>query len=336
MGVSPATIRVVNITDIATGVVYPTGQRRALLLQARGLAAAAGSLGVSITCAANLGKFATSASIAAAQTALVSNFNATSPSLASVTSAVASAAGVPLAKLVPAPPTAGSVAVAGPGAALVGATVITVPQDVSAILSQDAAIGFAIALAVILLASALYLYRSIVVHGKLPCFRDRRREQYELKAAAIAEVEARFNEDTTETTIKNPLASAGKGALTVRVPRAAAAEIARLREEAEEHARKIAELTGNQAAREEAAARAEQRAAAAAAQQRQQQQQQQEPAAATAVAFAPMRVGAAPMLPPPSLPPPALWVATVDPASGRTYYFNKETNETSWKKPAGL
>jgi hypothetical protein len=31
-----------------------------------------------------------------------------------------------------------------------------------------------------------------------------------------------------------------------------------------------------------------------------------------------------------------VWAPTVDPASGRTYYFNKVTKETSWTRPAGM
>lgn len=30
------------------------------------------------------------------------------------------------------------------------------------------------------------------------------------------------------------------------------------------------------------------------------------------------------------------WTATVDKASGKTYYYNKQTKQTQWTKPAEL
>ena len=36
---------------------------------------------------------------------------------------------------------------------------------------------------------------------------------------------------------------------------------------------------------------------------------------------------------PKAVAPKPLWQAVVDPTSGRTYYFNRQTRETSWKPP---
>ena len=42
-----------------------------------------------------------------------------------------------------------------------------------------------------------------------------------------------------------------------------------------------------------------------------------------------------------SIPVPAIkaasaWCEAKDPKTGKTYYYNKETKESSWTKPAGL
>ena len=46
-----------------------------------------------------------------------------------------------------------------------------------------------------------------------------------------------------------------------------------------------------------------------------------------------------PSAPPPPPPPyqePSSWEATVDPATKRTYYFDRVTGQTSWERPAGM
>ena len=219
MGVNPATIKVANITDIATGMVYSTGLRRAL--------AAAGSLGVSFTVVVNLGKGATAATVAARQAALLQNFNASSPALASVKSSVVAAQpGLSAASLVAAPPTAASISLSGSAAGLGPAiTVVQASQDNSAVLATDEGIGAAIGAALILAAFGLYVWRSQIVHGALPWQRDRKREIFELKQKAAKEAEDALTADMVPTTVVNPAATSGKAALTLRVPRAVAIEL---------------------------------------------------------------------------------------------------------------
>jgi hypothetical protein len=107
--------------------------------------------------------------------------------------------------------------------------------------------GPAIGCVVVLLGIALYCWRSYVVHGALPCNRDRKREQFELKQAAAREVEERMKADTVEATIVNPMATQGKGALTLRVPRAVALELDALRTEREENAKLLKKLEASAA-----------------------------------------------------------------------------------------
>jgi len=175
--------------------------------------------------------------------------------------------------------------------------------------------GAGIGILIVGIGVALYCWRSYVVHGALPCQRNRKREIFELKQQATREAEARMQADTEDATLVNPAATAGKGALTVRMPKAAAAELRLLREQ-------------NEALRAAAAAAASAAAAAA------QQQSQRQTPKAQQLSFAPVPFGgAAPPAPPAQ---DEAWAPAVDPASGRTYYFNKVTKETSWVRPAGV
>jgi hypothetical protein len=301
----------VNVTDVATGVVYQTGQRRAL--------AAAGSLGVSFTIAANLGKGATAAGIAEKQAALTSNFGKSSAAMSAITSSVASSAGIPLAKLVPQAPNPEQLAVAGPGAALVP-TVIVAGTGGSASTADVAVTGVVVAVVLAIAFFTFWVCRSYKLYGRAPWQVDVRREQYELKNKALQEAEERFNEDSVPMTL-NPVvndaltAPAAKSqALTLRVPKAAAKEIEALRAKEQGHR---AEL---EAARAEAARISEELAALRAA------------AAAKGQAtssFAPVAVGGVREF---SALPPG-WTETTDPSSGRVYYFNAVTKATSWTKP---
>jgi WW domain len=309
VGVNPATIRIVNVTDIATGTVYSTGMLRAL--QARALAGAAGSLGVSFTCSINLGKVASSARVAALQSALVANFNATSPAFKQIMSDVATAAGVPSTSLVAVPPNPASIALSGNTAGLAPVIVKPSTEDFSGVLATDEAIGAGIGVAVVILAAALYSWRSYIVHGALPCQRDRKREQFELKQAAAREVEERMKADTVEATIVNPMATQGKGALTLRVPRAVALELEALRTEREENAKLLKKLEASSA-----------HAATFS-------------AAVSPASFAPVPTtgGKSLQAPPVAAPAASVWAEVKDPASGRSYFFNRTTKETSWTCP---
>jgi len=113
MGVPSSAIKVVNVTDIATGAVFRVpGMARRLA------GGAAGSGGVSFTVVANLGKTVTAASVAAKQAALLSNFNSSSPAFGRIKSDVAAAAGVPAASLVAVPPNPAAIALGGSAAGL--------------------------------------------------------------------------------------------------------------------------------------------------------------------------------------------------------------------------
>jgi hypothetical protein len=324
IGVDASMVRVVNVTDVATGAVVRVSRRRAL--------AAAGTLGVTFTVAANLGKTATSASVAAKQAALASNFNSTSPFAAQIKADVAAAAGLPAASLGVAPPSGVQL-----GGNTAGLSVVIIQAGGGAVgadaLAADAGIGAAIGVALILLAFCLYSWRSQIVHGALPWQRDRRRELFELKARAAKETEERLAAGSVEATVVSPLATAGKGALTVRVPKAVADELRSLRDAADEDRRQLLALRAAKARDEQrlaelerlraqlAPAQVEEAAAAAAA------------AAATAASFAPVPVGGGAAAPP---PPQAEWVEARDPASGRSYWFNKASKETTWIRPAGV
>jgi hypothetical protein len=173
----------------------------------------------------------------------------------------------------------------------------------------------------VLAAFGCYVWRSQLVHGALPWQRNRKRELFELRQKAVQETEDRLKVGTEEATVVSPLATAGKGALTVRVPKAVADELRVLREEAEENARKLRE----------------------AARQLQEFRGAQLPSPAAAAAFAPVPVGGAAAAadgnsPTPALaaPAPPAWVETKDPHSGRSYWFHSVTKETTWARPAGV
>ena len=326
VGVPASTVKVVNVTDIATGAVSRAlgGSRRAL--------AAAGTMGVSFTVVANLGKTASATSIAAKQAALVANFNATSPALRQIKADVAAAAGVSATSLNGVPPSTDSFSLAG--ATLPPAPALQAAQDTAGVLAMDEGIGAAVGLAIVALAFCLYAWRSKLVHGAYPWQRDRKREHFELKAKAARETEERLSAGSVEATVVSPLATAGKGALTVRVPKAVAEELRALRDEADAaKARdklRVAELERLRALlapaqAEEAGSAAAAAAAAAPA-----------TAAAAAATFAPVPVGGAAAAPQPAPPAAVQWVETRDPLSGRSYWFNRATRETTWNRPAGV
>ena len=314
IGVSTSAVRVVNVTDIATSVVFRTGSR---LLAG----AAPGSLGVSITCTVNLGKGATAASIEAVQSALVSNSNA---ALSAISRSVALNTGIPLSKLVPVAPTADSVRVSGPGAALVAATVVVQTREASSTLAADVGVGAGVGVAVLLLGAALYVARSYKVHGKAPWQRDRAREVFELKAAAAREAEEQFNADTVATVVTNPVATGGKAALTLRVHKAVALEIDALRQNNDKVAQYEAELAEARAevARLREAVPTAPRDASSAAPRKE------------GLAFSPMPVGGLSLQQPPGVVTGRPWVEHVDRATGRSYWHNAATMETTWVRPA--
>lgn len=328
---SPYSIRVVNVTDVATSVIYATGQRRALAADApagRALAAAApGSLGVAFGCTANLGKGATAAGIARVQSALVSNINATSPAAAAIGASVATNLNLPPStRLVAVPPAASSLQVSGPGAALMPSVVIDAAGGVSdaTVVKNEAITGVIVAVLIAGAAVALFARRQYLWN------QEKRRDAYELKARGAREAEERFNQDTVPVTL-NPLDDALGGAaapggaaaakvstLTLRVPKAVAAEVDKLRARSEQS---DAEL---QAARRRAREMEEELALLRAGGSRPE-----------AAAFAPLRVGSEQAQAQAQAPAAAagVWNQVTDPNSGRPYWYNTATKETSWVKP---
>ena len=204
MGVPSSAIKVANVTDIATGAVF-----RVPVTARRLAGGAAGSGGVSFTVVANLGKTVTAASVADKQAALLSNFNSSSPAFGRIKSDVAAAAGVPAASLVAVPPNPAAITLGGSAAGLTPPVIFVnggAAQDAGTAEGAGAGIGILI----VGIGVALYCWRSYVVHGALPCQRNRKREIFELKQQATREAEARMQADTEDATLVNPAATAGR------------------------------------------------------------------------------------------------------------------------------
>jgi hypothetical protein len=156
IGVDPTMVRVVNITDIATGVVFRVPDRRRRL-------PAAGSLGVAFDVVVNLGKSSTAEQLAAKQQLIVKDLNSSAPAFASIKTAVASAAGVSAAALSPVAPTASSIKIAGG----VGSIAAAAPSSGGAS-STEGGTAAGVVIAVVVLGAALFTMRSKIVSGKFP------------------------------------------------------------------------------------------------------------------------------------------------------------------------
>ena len=166
--VSASAVRVVNITDIATGATTT-------LPQGRRLGGAAGSAGVRFTTTVDLGSTGTQATAVAMQTALAA-MPPTAPAFTQVVAAVATAASIP--------PTA-LAAARGPPAVVANAPFTITTASGAAIASSSSsdsgsgaggAAGGAIAAAIVVFIG-LWAYRSYAKHGQLPCTRDRAKEK---------------------------------------------------------------------------------------------------------------------------------------------------------------
>ena len=322
MAVPASTVRVMNITDLATNAVVrvssTTSRRRNL--------PTAGSAGVSFTLAVNLGKAVSPAQMQAQTQALVANFNATSPAFASVRASVAAATGIAPANLKGAPPAADSLQFGGPGAGALSGFNIAAPSatDGAALTASSAITGAIVGVVLLLAFAGFFVWRSYKLYGRAPWQVDVRREQFELKNRAAREAEERFHEDTVPMTL-NPL-DADQGpksqALTLRVPKAAAKEIEALRskDEAQRAELEAARAEAKRVREEIALLRAGAAASASA------------KAADASTSFAPVPVGGAA----PAAAPAGAWKEVKDPMSGRPYWFNEATRATSWDRPAGL
>jgi hypothetical protein len=161
--VSASAVRVVNITDIATGATTT-------LPQGRRLGGAAGSAGVRFTTTVDLGSTGTQATAVALQTALAA-MPPTAQAFTSVVVAVASAAGIPASALAAAP---------GPPAIVANAPfTITTASGAASSSSSSSSSGVSAGgvvggiLAALALALFIWAWRSWAKHGVLPCFRDR-------------------------------------------------------------------------------------------------------------------------------------------------------------------
>jgi len=185
--VPAANVFATTVTDIATGVSIQVGSLRRAL-------AGAGSLGAAVTFVVRLGKTPTQAQVLNISNTLASPA-AMSGALAASAASFAAATGVDVRALSAVVPP-GSVSIAhAPFSLAVPAAAAASSADGGA--STGGIVGGIIA--ALALACGIWGARSYAKHGKLPCFRDRRKEiffrreekaEQDLVASAIAEAEA--------------------------------------------------------------------------------------------------------------------------------------------------
>ena len=321
---SVALVKVVSVTDIATGAVSLTGKR----LLAGG---AAGSAGVRFAVTVNLGKTTSPAHASSMASRLQANFSANSPAFRVIIGSVAQASSGVLASMLSGEPPTDLLV---DGLQVNSARSSAVSSDLSGKLSTNEGVGVGIGFAVAIGAIALFTWRYYKSHGALWCFHNRRAELYRLTAAAEAAATAKFDEGTEVATIDNPVAlasaSAGvSGKLTLRVPKAIKAVLERNNAALAHLEAKLKAAEADNAAL--ASLSAKLKAAEA-------QLASQAAVQVLAPAPAPARANFAPvsMLPPPqtqALLPPG-WREAKDPLSGQSYWFNAATQQTSWKNPS--
>jgi len=198
LGLPPSAIRIVNVTDVATGQVTRASRRR------RALAGAPGSQGVSVTVAANLGKVPTQAGVAAMTAALGgANFTA---ALRQVVSTLASALGRPAAAFAAAPgapPSLANAPFALPAPPLAAAAPSSAAPD------NSGAVGGGVGGGIVALACALWSWRSYRKHKALPCCRDRKAER--AKEAEQRRLAAEAQDMKEALSVVSPLAAGGAG-----------------------------------------------------------------------------------------------------------------------------
>ena len=148
-------VRVVNVTDLATGAVFRVSYRRRL--------AAAGSMGVSFDIVVNLGKISTAEQLSAKQQLIVKDLNSSAPAFASIKTAVASAAGVSAAALSPVAPTASSIKVVGG----VGSIAAAAPASDGASTAGGGTVA-GIVIAVLVVVAAFFTLWSKIANGRFP------------------------------------------------------------------------------------------------------------------------------------------------------------------------
>jgi len=208
LGLPTATIRIINVTDIASGAVTRVSRRRQLQP-----AAAPGSLGLSITLAANLGKVPSQA-FAQGLLAALQGSNATS-ALTATTAALAAFRRVPAATFT-----------AQSGPVSIANAPFSISQQIGAAVAGgggssggSAAVGGGVAAGCVALGLALWMGDSKRLTGKLPCYRDFGAEASE-KARLRAEARA-VSEEIKRLEVENPIngprsSSSSGGALVIR------------------------------------------------------------------------------------------------------------------------
>ena len=204
LGVPASTVRVANITDTATGEVHTlpgSGGRR--------LGAVAGSQGVTVQVAANLGKAPTQAAVVGMLASLTGANN--SASLSQIATTLASSKGVPLSAIVAKPgpqPIVANAPFSLPGPA------VAASSSSSSSSSSGAAIGGGVAGGILAVLLVAWMAHSQSKYGALPCCRDYERERREKLAREQALREA--EEMRKELQAINPIASQGGGAMVIR------------------------------------------------------------------------------------------------------------------------
>jgi len=186
--VPAANVYAVTVTDVATGQAFQVGSLRRAL-------AGAGSLGAAVTFVVRLGKTPTQTQVLNISNTL-SSPAAISGALTASASSFAAATGVDVRGLSAVVPPR-SVSVANAPFSLTAPAAAAASGADSGASSTGGIVGGIIA--ALALACAIWGARSYAKHGKLPCFRDRRKEifyrreekaEQDLVASAIAEAEA--------------------------------------------------------------------------------------------------------------------------------------------------
>jgi len=221
LGVPASTVRVSNITDTATGEVHTlpgSGGRR--------LGAVAGSQGVTVQVAANLGKAPTQAAVVGMLASLTGANN--SASLSQIATTLASSKGVPLSAIVAKPgpqPIVANAPFSLPGPAVAA-------SSSSSSSSRGAAIGGGVAGGILAVLLVAWMAHSQSKYGALPCCRDYERERREKLAREQALREA--DEMRKELQALNPIGAAAGGATGALV-------IRNLQQSQQQSSRKLAE-----------------------------------------------------------------------------------------------
>jgi len=261
LGVKPALVTVANFSDIATGAVIAATP----VPHVRRLAGAAGSLGVSVSVVVALGKTPTEQQTINIQSALAATgAPAMLAAQASITQAAALSTSMPASYFAVGAPTAVNF-IGSPF--VMSSTIVVAAASSSAPAAGGAAAGGVVG--AILLACALWSYRSYAKHGVLPCCRDRNREVFRKRQSdtesieisnALADAERALAAGDITATSKSPAVAGGAGSSKALVVRrlleksardaaAAAAEMAALKKELSEAKAPKAEAAARGAAK---------------------------------------------------------------------------------------